>query len=436
MLGVLARNPLFKERLGNLETITLNGLCIEDTDFLRHCSFKLTNLDLSGNLLHQLPQALPQLRNLCSLHLDENQLQLDRSMLRPTLELPELQSLSVFGNPAPTDFPIVAMGRQKGENVLRRLRKEVLLPPPMIQIPGGTFGMGQPDPTIVTHYDGINTLYSDNEQPVHLVMLSDFCLGKYAVTLGEFRIFIEETRYLTSAERNGEGSYIWDVNRRTVDLLPGVNWRHDAHGKPQTNERHPVLHVSWYDAVAFCNWLSRREGLQEVYQMGPGQGDINNSGKSSTADWMVSVNRDANGYRLPTEAEWEFAARERGREVLFGNGKNIANPAEINFNGRVESEYSVTGEYRERTVPVGSLQPNALLLYEMSGNVGEWCQDWYGDYSPSAQTNPQGPDTGSGRVIRGGSWIDGPQNCRVAVRSSISPGFRDSGTGFRLSRTL
>ena len=142
-------------------------------------------------------------------------------------------------------------------------------------------------------------------------------------------------------------------------------------------------------------------------------------------------------YRLPTEAEWEYAAREGGKAVLFGNGKNILDPAEANFDASAEYKkpYSVVGEYRGKTTPVGSFRPNALGLYDMAGNVEEWCSDWKGTYPSEAQTNPQGPSSGSYRVLRGGSWDSLPQNCRVANRNSLSPDNRNSDIGFRLSRT-
>jgi formylglycine-generating enzyme len=142
-------------------------------------------------------------------------------------------------------------------------------------------------------------------------------------------------------------------------------------------------------------------------------------------------------YRLPTEAEWEYAARERGRAVLFGNGKNILDPKEANFNASAyyKTSYSTVGENRRKTTPVGAFLPNALGLYDMAGNVWEWCSDWYGAYPSSAQTNPPGPSSGSYRVFRGGSWYDDPQYCRVAYRFNFAPGDRSLSIGFRLART-
>jgi len=144
--------------------------------------------------------------------------------------------------------------------------------------------------------------------------------------------------------------------------------------------------------------------------------------------------------RLPTEAEWEYAAREGGKAVLFGNGKIVADPSEINFNASNSHKqaYSVAGEDREKTVPVGSLQsPNALGLHDMSGNVWEWCSDWYGSdyYTYSPTSNPSGPTYGPLRVMRGGSWSSSPQDCRVACRGLSAPGTRVALVGFRLART-
>ncbi|MEI6408447.1 MAG: SUMF1/EgtB/PvdO family nonheme iron enzyme [Bacteroidota bacterium] len=144
-------------------------------------------------------------------------------------------------------------------------------------------------------------------------------------------------------------------------------------------------------------------------------------------------------YRLPTEAEWEYAAREGGKKVLFGNGKNVADPNEMNFNGSdsYKTSYSLAGTYRSKTTQVGSFAPNALGLYDMSGNVWEWCNDWYGAdyYKNSPAKNPGGAASGSVRVLRGGSWGSYPQNCRVASRFYGRPADRNDVIGFRLART-
>ncbi len=280
----------------------------------------------------------------------------------------------------------------------------------MALVQGGTFDMG----------DVMGDNSDSDEKPVHSVTLSSFYLSKTELTLREFKTFIDDTRYKTDAEKGG-GSYIYNGSSWVTEN--DVNWRHDEQGNVRTGDNHPVIHVSWNDAVTYCNWLSEKQGLTKVYTF---------TGDKVTADW------NAGGYRLPTEAEWEFAARQRGQKVRFGNGKDIADPKEINFNGSIafQKTYSTTVIYRQKTVPVGSLNsPNAVGLHDMSGNVWEWCFDWYGSYSSGSQTNPTGPTSGSGCVLRGGSWGSYPQYCRVVDRDYGAPGYRYSDTGFRLART-
>lgn len=166
-------------------------------------------------------------------------------------------------------------------------------------------------------------------------------------------------------------------------------------------ENHPVVYVTWYGANEFCRFY---------------------------------------GYCLPTEAEWEYAARGGGKKVRFGNGKNIADPKEINFDGRSEykKSYSVAGVCRKKTTDVGFFTPNQLGLYDMSGNVWEWCSDWYGSgyYKKSPDQNPQGPSSGNYRVLRGGSWVDKPRLVRCSVRGGNSPVFGGSFVGFRCAKSL
>jgi len=254
----------------------------------------------------------------------------------------------------------------------------------MARITGGTFQMG----------DLFGEGESD-EKPTHSVTLKDFLLSRYELTVGEFRAFVEADAYKTDAEK-GDGSYV--VENPSWTKKAGVNWRHDEQGNLRAADNLPVIHISWNDAVAYCNWRSKKEKMNPVYTT---------NGSSITCNWA------ANGYRLPTEAEWEYAARESGRKLRFGNGKDIADPKEINFNGSAsyKKDYSLAGEYREKTVAVGSFAANASGLYDMSGNVFEWCWDWYGSdyYGKSGNgSNPHGPDTGSYRVLRGGSWSNVP----------------------------
>ena len=254
--------------------------------------------------------------------------------------------------------------------------------PEMVRVPGGTFEMG----------DVMGDKESDDEQ-VHTVTMSDFMIGKYEVTFNEYDAFCEAT----GREKPKDSG--WGRGNR------------------------PVIFVSWYDAVEYCNWLSEQHNLQPVYLI---------KGEMVTADWS------AKGYRLPTEAEWEYAARGGGEKVRFGNGKDVGDPKEINFNGKEASKmpYSVVGENRQKTVPVGSLNsPNELGLHDMSGNVWEWCWNWYGPYMKRAPKDYYGPESGDYRVMRGGSWYDYADYCRVSYRGRYGPDGRPVNYGFRLSRT-
>jgi formylglycine-generating enzyme required for sulfatase activity/predicted Ser/Thr protein kinase len=136
-------------------------------------------------------------------------------------------------------------------------------------------------------------------------------------------------------------------------------------------------------------------------------------------------------YRLPTEAEWEYACRA-GTTTPFSTGNNLST-AQANYDGNYPYNGNAKGVYRQKTTPVGSFSPNAWGLYDMHGNVWEWCSDWYGDYPTSAQSNPKGPSNGSDRVLRGGSWFNDARDCRSAFRAFYAPAGRYDDSGFRLA---
>jgi formylglycine-generating enzyme required for sulfatase activity len=235
------------------------------------------------------------------------------------------------------------------------------VPAGFVLIPGGSFMMGSPE----------NEPERDDDETRHQVMLSPFYIGKYEVTQKEF----------------------WEVLRINPSNLRGDNL--------------PVENVNWYRAVEYCNRRSEREGLTPAYTI-----------NGTDVRW----NRNANGYRLPTEAEWECACRA-GTTTPFNTGNNITT-ARANYK-RVNK--------LAKMVNVGSFASNSWGLYDMHGNVWEWCWDWYGKY-PSGAANPAGPAAGASRVIRGGSWDGRVRELRSAYRADHVPSGRSADVGFRLAR--
>jgi len=247
-----------------------------------------------------------------------------------------------------------------------------------VRIEGGTFRMGSPAGTPDSW---------GNERPVRSVTVSTFHMSRHLVTQGEWHDIM----------RSNPSHF------QRARVAAGANWRNL-----------PVEMVSWFDALEFANRKSQRAGLTPAYS-------ITGTGANRVATW----NRNANGYRLPTEAEWEFAAR--GGMVCRGNfafsGSNTV--SEVAWH---------SGNSMHRTHEVGLLRPNALGLYDMSGNVWEWVWDWYGPYPSAAQTDPVGAVSGSSRVIRGGCWSVVPRSARSAIRHSSTPDFRGEAVGFRVVR--
>ncbi|NLY00820.1 MAG: SUMF1/EgtB/PvdO family nonheme iron enzyme [Rhodopirellula sp.] len=230
------------------------------------------------------------------------------------------------------------------------------------------------------------------EGPQHRVRITrPFRLGRHEVTVGQFRQFVDQTGYKTDAERDGKGGYgsvdgKWFQDPRFVwNLGPGFE---------QTDE-HPVVNVSWNDTIAFCEWLSEKQGAECT---------------------------------LPTEAQWEYACRA-GTTTFWHSGDDEA---------RLQEYAWFSANSRFKAYPVGQLASNAFGLYDMHGNAREWCADWQepGYYANSPVNDPAGPSAGTNRVGRGGSWRHGARDCRSAYRDGNPPGYRNSNLGFRVSRVL
>ena len=241
-------------------------------------------------------------------------------------------------------------------------------PAGMVFVQGGSFAMG----------DVLGNSTQKDEKPVHKVTVSPCYRGKYEGTQAE--------------------------GRRVTGKSPGKF----------SGDNRPVEQVSWFDAVRYCNRRSRKEGLAPCY---------------STDGARIVCNFKANGYRLPTEAEWEYAAKggmkgvNKQRPYLFAGGNDVNSLAWYYGNSGFE------------THPVGGKSPNQLGLYDMSGNVYEWCWDWYGSYGSGDQQNPKGPASGTDRVFRGGSWFCSATSVRVSFRAHNTPAVRYDNFGFRVVRS-
>ncbi len=242
--------------------------------------------------------------------------------------------------------------------------------PEMVFVEGGSFKMGN--------------MASDyiNEKPLHKVTLDDFYIAKYEVTFDEFDLFCNATGY----EKPRDGGF--------------------------GREKKPLINVSWEGAIKYCNWMSSRFNLEKVYEL-----KIDSTGMK-----IKSVNWEANGFRLPTEAEWEYAAKGGKKGGTMHNLVDIAWFAD-NSDAKPHE--------------VGQLEPNGLGIYDIFGNAYEWCWDYYSDnyYSNSPENNPKGPESGEHRVYRGGGFNSSQDFLNVTRRFNLSPTLDDGMIGIRLVRS-
>lgn len=259
---------------------------------------------------------------------------------------------------------------------------EIVPPEDFVLISGATFQMGSPE----------SEAWRVEDETAHMVTVSDYYISKFEVTQAEYKAVTGENPSFFTGD----------------DL--------------------PVESISWMKAIQYCNTRSTQEGLTPAYAV-DGQN--------------ISWDRSANGYRLPTEAEWEYACRA-GTETPFNTETSIS-ADEANYWGHypylIEDNYfsqenleAKPGVYRQTTVAVGSFEPNAWGLYDMHGNVGEWVWDWYRAYETGEQTNPTGPASGTLRVYRGGGWNDFAKSLRSAYRATLPPDSASFNIGLRLVR--
>jgi formylglycine-generating enzyme required for sulfatase activity len=251
--------------------------------------------------------------------------------------------------------------------------------PEMVVIPAGEFRMGD-----------IQGGGDADEQPVHKATVNSFAMGKREVTVDEFRRFVEAESYKTDAERSGDGCYVWTGT--TFESRAGASWR--MPGFSQSDEN-PVVCVSWNDTLAYARWLSEQTGKR---------------------------------YRLPREAEWEYAARA-GSETKYWWGDDI---------GENRANCSGCGGQWDgkQTAPVGSFDPNAFGLYDTVGNVLEWTCSLYEDRYAGAEQKCADPGAAGRRVVRGGSWSNGPRDDRSADRGRNTADDRYDNVGFRLAQDI
>jgi sulfatase modifying factor 1 len=226
-------------------------------------------------------------------------------------------------------------------------------PPEMVYVHGGTFAMGSELGDV-----------DEDEKPVHHITLNNFCIGKYEVTVKQYREFC-------------------DATGQQMPEIPPWGW----------NDDHPVVNVTWYDAVGYCRWVSQKTGKN---------------------------------YHLPTEAQWEFAAKgaSKSKDYIYSGGADLDEVGWFAGNAGMEGPRSV-----------GTKKSNELGIFDMSGNVAEWCQDFYHEayYSMSPAFDPEGPNMGTHRVVRGGSWKEEARRCRSTFRYINTEIIWYNFMGFRLA---
>jgi formylglycine-generating enzyme required for sulfatase activity len=321
-------------------------------------------------------------------------------------------------------FAISAVGADDTQSASPKTIKNTL-GMKLVLVPAGEFLMGSDESPeslakAFPQYDPERFAKLGDEGPVHKVRITKpFFMGQHEVTVGQWRKYLEASGYTPESEADGTGGYGYNPDYDAAKTErgdafegrdPKYSWKNP--GFKQTDD-HPVTNVTWNDAVALCRWLSEKEGKR---------------------------------YRLPTEAEWEYACRA-GTRTRYSSGDDPASLATVanvfdadakrNWTKWMWDKFALEAhDGFEFTAPVGSFKPNAFGLYDMHGNVWEWCADFHSDtyYAESPENDPPGPATGKVRVRRGGSWHTWPFYARSSFRNWNSPRTRYTLVGMRVVR--
>ncbi|MGO9567509.1 MAG: SUMF1/EgtB/PvdO family nonheme iron enzyme [Desulfomonilaceae bacterium] len=274
----------------------------------------------------------------------------------------------------------------------------------MVRIPAGSFVMGSSEADIawaMTTLAQGQPISLENEFPFHKVRISrPFWMASTEVTVGQFKSFVNETGYITDAE-DEKGGQVFNSQNNRFEKKDGTSWRNPGW---KIADDQPVAMVSYNDAQAFVEWLTAKEKLP---------------------------------YKLPTEAQWEYAARGGLPMAQFPWGDELPDGRRANYADKNKDfpwrDRNADGGYKY-VAPVGSYEPNAFGLYDMAGNVLEWVRDYYGEdyYRFTPEVDPEGPGHGENRVMKGGEWTFGPVNLRCAFRGWSRPDMATQNFGFRV----